>query len=78
MTADLINSIGLFLDIVGVILLFTFGLPPQVSRGGFKTLAIGRDENQAKKWKRYKFISWIALGFLVVGFSLQIVSNFCD
>ena len=76
MTADIINSIGLFLDIVGVILLFLFGLPPPISKDGVVTLQVGVDKDGAEKWKRYKFISWIALCCLVFGFSLQIVSNF--
>ena len=76
MTADIINSFGLFLDIVGVVLLFKFGLPADVSKDGNVSLAWGKDEDEAKKWERYKCLSWIALCCLVFGFSLQIVSNF--
>ena len=81
MSAACINSVGLFLDIGGVILLFFFGLPSRV-REGPPFLSFGEDldstKQREKQWKRYQFASWFALGFLVVGFALQIVSNHLD
>ena len=35
----------------------------------------GVDEEEAKKYKRYKKNSFWGLGFLVLGFFLQLVSN---
>ena len=78
MSAASINSVGLFLDIIGVILLFIFGLPSRVSEGP-PVLSFGSDPDSTKqrekqrKW--YKFWSWLALGLLILGFVLQIVSN---
>lgn len=75
--ADIVNSIGLALDIVGVVLLFRFGLPSEVEKdgGGFLMLE-GPAEEDVKKYERYRRIARSALFCLVLGFALQIVSNF--
>lgn len=75
MTPDILNSTGLFLDIIGITLLFFFGLPSEVRKGGTGFLIIGQDEHEAGKWKQYKCISWTALATLIIGFTLQIISN---
>ena len=41
MCSAVVNSIGLLLDIVGVVLLFRFGLPPDVTRTGARLLDLG-------------------------------------
>ena len=81
MFAAYINSVGLDLDIIGVILLFIFGLPDSFVRDGPPTNPLSFDvdtdgvKQWKKKWKRYKCVSWFALVLLVFGFVLQIVSN---
>ena len=78
MSAASINSVGLVLDILGVILLFSFALPSRVIEGP-PVLSLGEDPDSTKqrekqrKW--YKFWSRLALGLLILGFVLQIVSN---
>ena len=72
---DVINSVGLVFDIGGVVLLFRYGLPENVSKTGATFLSLSRNEEAVNKWKRYKKISYLALGLLVSGFSLQLVSN---
>ena len=81
-SAATVNSVGLALDILGVILLFCYGLPPDVhpGRGGTTIRWGGGDtpaeiEEKTKRYKRYKRNSWVALGLLVLGFTLQIISN---
>ena len=75
--ANIINSLGLSLDIVGVVLLFRYGLPPEdVSRTGAQHLTWGTDPAVREKGSRYVRMSWVALCCLVMGFALQIVSNF--
>ena len=73
-----INSVGLFLDSIGVILLFFFGLPSRVSEGP-PVLSFGENpdstKQREKQWKRYQFVSWFALGLLILGFAIQIISN---
>ena len=81
MSAACINSLGLALDIIGVILLFIFGLPSRFVTDGppRELLSFGVDtdgvEQWKKKWKRYDRWSRFGLVLLVVGFVLQIVSN---
>ena len=71
-----ISSAGLILDILGVILLFYYGLPEEISKTGRGDLFTwGSHEEEAKKWKRYKKRSYWGLALLVLGFSLQLVSN---
>ena len=79
-----INSIGLFLDIVGVILLFFFGLPNYVNPGGkdidaLTEIASGaRTPEGEKRWKLHRWLSVVGLVLLIFGFALQIVSNYWE
>lgn len=70
------NTFGLILDILGVLLLFFFGLPPNVRRDGTGALVL-EQEDQAQKnlGVLYDFLSWLALVLIVFGFGLQIYSN---
>ena len=63
----LVNSIGLLLDIIGVILLFCYGLPPDVDRHGRQFLTWGKDEGQARKGKRSGRTSRLTLDLLILG-----------
>lgn len=79
MTAACLNSVGLILDIIGVVLLFQCGLPKEVRRGGGGSLLLEPvDWREAAKAKWYDRISYGALAFLILGFGLQIVSNHLD
>ncbi len=79
MASQCLNSLGLFLDIVGVILLFLYGLPANVDNTGTIFLVGPMPDSMKRetenKWKRYRFWSRVGLIFLIVGFSLQIISN---
>ncbi|MCF1193125.1 hypothetical protein LRR18_16170 [Mangrovimonas sp. AS39] len=76
MDCNLLNSIGLVLDIIGVIMLFKYGLPADVSKDGTVGLALQETNyDDIRKWKKYNFWSRFALGLLVLGFLLQIISN---
>ena len=75
----IVSSVGLFLDIVGVVLLFKYGLPADVREKGGTIISFGggkRDEEAKREHRQYKRFSRIGLGFLIVGFVLQLVSNF--
>ena len=81
MSAACINSVGLVLDIIGVILLFIFGLPNRFVSDGppTNTLSFGWDPDSVKQWEKrwnwYERVSRFAVVLLVLGFALQIVSN---
>jgi hypothetical protein len=65
---------GLILDIVGVILLWKFGLTENIDRRGLTVLASCEiDEEEKKKGRFYDFMSKVALLLLIAGFALQIV-----
>lgn len=70
----LLLTIGLGLDIVGVLLLARYGLPPAVAPGGIIGLAVRHDVAEEEKGYRYKWISGWALRLIVLGFGLQILS----
>ena len=73
----LLNSIGLTLDIIGAVLLFKYGLPEDLDRHGHQRLILEQiDEEEARLAQRYDKLSKAALSLLIVGFVLQLVSNF--
>lgn len=84
MENKILSSIGLLLDIIGVILLFLYGLPSKVKEDdrGQIYLTVGNDEEAANRernrFKRYRFLSRFALALLIIGFSLQIIANHID
>ena len=81
MDSATINSIGLFLDIIGVILLFRYGLPNYVNPAGevnaLEEIACSAPTPEGMKlWKRHWWLSVVGLVLLIVGFVLQIASNY--
>ena len=77
--ADYLNSFGLILDIIGICLLFKFGLPPSSYREkqGFALLleSAPSEEEKEEQTRRYDQRSRWALALIVIGFVLQIASN---
>lgn len=74
--SNIINIIGLLFDIIGVLVLFKFGLPPDVSRGGLSYyVSLETDRDEERKANKYINISRLALGFIVLGFFFQLISN---
>ena len=75
-----LNSLGLILDIVGVVLLFFFGLPVEdVSKFGGQQLLWPAGEEQERlnqeRYRRRQLLSRMALVCLVSGFTLQLLSS---
>lgn len=74
-----VNSLGLALDIAGVILLFIFGLPSKVTAETHEIEYWGieteRKQEEIQKYKRYKRGAYCGLALLIAGFSLQLISN---
>ena len=72
----MLTSIGLLLDIVGIGLLWKFGLPPDVRRGGVGYLMLEEsDPEEAAKAEKYDRYGRLGLGLLVLGFMLQFVGS---
>ena len=71
-----VNSMGLFADIIGVWLVFTYGLPANVSRtGAVYIIAEQADKTDIAKAERYDRWGRCGLVLLMIGFGSQIVSN---
>lgn len=76
MTSQELNIIGLTSDIIGVLLLFKYGLPADLNKDGANVIEFqGTNIEEQKKWKRYNIWSKIGLCFIIVGFTFQIFSN---
>ena len=71
-TPAYLNIGGLVLDIVGVIILFKFGLPADIRRGGITHLITEQiDQEEADEAARYDRWSLVGLITLIVGFLVQ-------
>jgi len=76
-TCNIINSIGLILDIIGVVLIFFFGIPRKIDSSGYIFLAVEEeDEKEKKSGKLYNILSHLGLILVFIGFALQLLSNF--
>ena len=73
-----LSSLGLLLDIAGVVLLFFFGLPADVHAGGGTVIQWGGDPEGARRYRRARALSRLGLLLLVAGFVLQIAGNHLD
>lgn len=72
----IMDIIGLSLNLVGVIIIFFFGLPPRIQERGESSLLLeGKDEDQIKKGKIYRCISKSGLFLLIAGFICQLVEK---
>lgn len=70
-----IYSLGLTLDLIGVVLVFFFGIPPQINPDGAVYLACeGENKKEKEKAKKYDYFSRIGLLSIFSGFLLQIIS----
>lgn len=75
--AYIINMIGLCFDITGVILLFIYGVPSEISKTGAIHLVTEQtDDEEVEKWKKYNKRSKIGLTFICIGFIMQFVSSY--
>jgi hypothetical protein len=77
--SSIINSIGLLFDIGGAILIFIYGLAPHIKESMDGQLYMHSGEGvelERIKTKKFRILSYLGLTFLILGFLLQLVSNF--
>ena len=75
--ASLANSLGLILDIAGVLLLWKYGLPESIDRTGEVHLVTEEvDQEEKLKAAKYDVLAKVALSLVIAGFLLQLASNF--
>lgn len=73
---QILNIIGLLLDITGVIILFKYGLPADVNPYGHTYLIAEQEDDQEKiKAKKYKKLSRMALTLIIIGCLFQASSS---
>ena len=76
MLGSILSTVGLFLDIIGVIMLFIYGIPENVDRRGSQHLILEEaDETELDKARHYDVMSFLAVTSLVVGFVCQIAGQ---
>lgn len=74
--ASWISSIGLILDIIGVLFVFKYGLPEVLDRQGRGFLLLeGTDDAEAAKARHYDRMARIGLFLIIAGFVLQLIGN---
>ena len=67
----ILSSAGLLLDIVGVIMLFQYGLPSRIEEA--LSLALGDIMPETEKKNLFiKRITYVSLSALIIGFILQL------
>jgi hypothetical protein len=70
-----INFWAALCGLFGTILIFFFGLPPKVDPSGHTYLICEqKDEDEKRKGKKYKFLSYTGLALLGLSFVLQIIN----
>ena len=76
-TSSIINSLGLVLDIIGAMLLLKFGVPNKIDPSGTE-YRVTSDVNSAEIEKARVYQRWsnFAILFIILGFLLQLISNF--
>lgn len=72
-TADLLNSLGLLLDISGAVLLWLYGVPAPYTSDG---TAIVEATDKTGNAKKYIQRSHIGFFLIILGFIFQLISNF--
>ena len=70
--ARCLNLAGLFLGLIGVFILFRYGMPFHVRTGGAETIISSRRDPQVIVLeRRYEFLGYVGLGLLGGGTFLQ-------
>jgi hypothetical protein len=68
---------GLILSLLGVLILFRFGMPYQTRTGGTVGLALEQtDQAAAQRERRYTVLGWIGLVSIIGGTLCQIVGAY--
>jgi hypothetical protein len=76
MNANVVNSVGLVLDIIGAVMLWKYGLPEALNKKGHQYLILEDiDEAEKRTAASYERRSRAALLLLVLGFAFQLWSN---
>jgi len=76
MTAGTLNIIGLVSNLFGVVLLFRYGMPYRVRRGGASYFRREQDDEDEKRAEaRYDAFGWVGIALIVLGTGFQVAAN---
>jgi hypothetical protein len=76
MTPAVWNIVGLVCTLVGVLLLFRYGMPYRVRTGGDSFLLLeGKDEKAKLAERNYDILGWVGMALIVLGTLSQIKAN---
>jgi hypothetical protein len=64
-----VNTVGLVLDIIGVIIIFRHGIPPSIDEGHTEIMPKELEKKHRKKSK-------LGIILILIGFLIQIISNY--
>ena len=74
-TCTILSVVGLSFDMIGVIIIFLFGISPKLDIEGQTYIITGAIDNaEIKKAKIYKRLSWTGLFLVFIGFFIQLLS----
>jgi hypothetical protein len=77
MSVVALNILGLVLNLVGVIVLFRYGMPFHVPTGGAINMILEQSNPAAKALeRRYEIVGYFGLIAIVVGTGMQIVGAY--
>jgi hypothetical protein len=71
-----LNTAGLGASLVGVILLFRYGMPYHIDTGGGHMIVTESTPEILKAAALYRKIGFVGLGLIIAGTLLQIVANY--
>jgi hypothetical protein len=71
------TTVGLLLSLIGVLLLFRYGMPYRVRTGGSSIyISSSSDPREAALERRYHKLGWLGLVLIVIGTICQIVGAY--
>ena len=76
MSAPMLNAIGQGMALIGVVMLFVFGMPFRVRTGGAASVIANPTEAGKRLECLFDLLGGLGLAAIVAGTAAQIVSNF--
>lgn len=73
---NIVSSIGLISDIVGVLILFVYGLPSKIEQHNLVSFSGTKEpEHVSRKNRKVKRWAYVGLSLLLLGFILQLIGT---
>jgi hypothetical protein len=76
MTASQLNAIGQGVALLGVLMLFRYGMPFRIRADGGEIVTTNPRPDVVRKDRIYDWLGWLGLFLIIGGTGAQIVANF--